>query len=164
MRIWVWVISRDLEFASLKTRATLTLIPQMYFLASLSELCSLELSHNSLSSVEDVGHLSDCQSVEVLDLSHNKLEDPAVVEVFAKMRNLGVLCLTGNPVISKISNYRKTMICKIKTLNQLDQCPIFPRDRACAEAWYSPTSEFCLHLKRDFIVQRYTKLAISPNH
>ncbi|GAU98235.1 hypothetical protein RvY_09410 [Ramazzottius varieornatus] len=106
-------------------------------LASLLELRSVELSHNSLSSLEDVSHLANCQSIEILDLSHNKLGDPAIIDVFAQMGNLGVLCLTANPVISKIPNYRKTIICKIKTLNHLDQCPVFPRDRACAEAWYT---------------------------
>jgi hypothetical protein len=43
--------------------------------------------------------------------------------------------LTGNPVVSTITNYRKTMILECKSLTYLDSRPVFPRDRACAEAW-----------------------------
>ncbi|XP_077260271.1 LOW QUALITY PROTEIN: uncharacterized protein LOC143896336 [Temnothorax americanus] len=51
------------------------------------------------------------------------------------MKSLRVVTLTGNPVLKKIKMYRKTMILKCKNLQYLDDRPVFPRDRACAEAW-----------------------------
>lgn len=101
----------------------------------LTELYSLEAAHNILNAVEDISHLIMCSSIEILDLSSNRLDDPKIIDVFAEMPHLGVLSLTGNPVVGKIPSYRKTLIYRIKTLNHLDGTPVFPRDRACAEAW-----------------------------
>ena len=39
-----------------------------------------------------------CPSLSVLDISHNKLEDAAIVDVLAAMPNLRVLNLMGNKV------------------------------------------------------------------
>jgi hypothetical protein len=38
-------------------------------------------------------------------------------------------------VIRNISHYRKNFICDIKSLTYLDDRPVFPKERACAEAW-----------------------------
>lgn len=46
-----------------------------------------------------------------------------------------VLVLTGNPVVRNIPAYRKTLTLRLKELLNLDNRPVFPRDRACAEAW-----------------------------
>ncbi|XP_060828002.1 uncharacterized protein LOC132913588 [Bombus pascuorum] len=51
------------------------------------------------------------------------------------MKELRVVSLMGNPILKKIKLYRKTMILKCKNLKYLDDRPVFPRDRACAEAW-----------------------------
>jgi len=71
----------------------------------------------------------------VVDLSHNKIEDPEAMEVFKSMPGLRVLNLMGNPVIRKTTQYRKTMINEIKQLTYLDDRPVFPKERACAEAF-----------------------------
>lgn len=51
------------------------------------------------------------------------------------MQSLRVLNLMGNPVRSKVKFYRKILTIKCKDLQHLDDRPVFPRDRACAEAW-----------------------------
>lgn len=114
-------------------------------------LHNLNLAHNYLETFEDIEHLELLREVSVVDLSNNHLEDPLIVRVFSRMENLRVLNLMGNPVIRKIPAYRKTLIlacvsCRDitgfftklpfqKELNYLDDRPVFPRDRACAEAW-----------------------------
>ncbi|KOB73117.1 Uncharacterized protein OBRU01_11283 [Operophtera brumata] len=52
-----------------------------------------------------------------------------------KIENLNVLVLTGNPVVRSIPAYRKTLTLRLVELLNLDNRPVFARDRACAEAW-----------------------------
>jgi dynein assembly factor 1, axonemal len=58
-----------------------------------------------------------------------------VLDVFSNMSDLRCLYLRGNPVVSKVRNYRKTMIATIKSLTYLDDRPVFEVERRCAEAW-----------------------------
>jgi len=104
-------------------------------LSCCTKLSSLMISHNKLENYEDIEHLIDCDNLTSLDLSHNFIDDPRVIEVFENMKTLKVLNLIGNPVIKKIKDYRKVFTIRIKTLTYLDDRPVFPRDRACAEAW-----------------------------
>jgi dynein assembly factor 1 len=80
-------------------------------------LSTLNADHNRHKSAEDVAGVLACPTLRVLDLSHNNIDDPAVVEVFAAMPALRVLVLTGNPVIKTLSNYRKTLITRCKELS-----------------------------------------------
>ncbi|XP_059479386.1 dynein axonemal assembly factor 1-like [Neocloeon triangulifer] len=50
-------------------------------LSCLKSLTSLDLSYNSLTHIDDIAHLSECMSLTLLRLSHNKLADPETVEV-----------------------------------------------------------------------------------
>lgn len=98
-------------------------------------LNTLNISHNQLCNIDGLDVLKRCENVSILDLSFNKIDDIMIVKVLSEMPMLHVLTMTGNPVINSITNYRKTMILECKSLTYLDSRPVFPRDRACAEAW-----------------------------
>ncbi|CAG5020843.1 unnamed protein product [Parnassius apollo] len=110
-------------------------VPKIENLDVVPDLHTLSIAHNMLSTVADLEHLVSCKNLSVLDLSYNRLEDPLIVDILADMAILKVLVLTGNPVVRNIPAYRKTLTLRLKELLNLDNRPVFPRDRACAEAW-----------------------------
>ena len=111
------------------------MISELKNLSECPNLNNLQVSHNLLKTRQDIQHLVECTKISVLDLSHNKLEDESILEVYAEMEELGVLNQMGNPILRKLSNYRKNYTIRIKNLRYLDDRPVFPKDRACAEAF-----------------------------
>lgn len=51
-------------------------------------LNTLQIAHNKLTSASDLEHLTECPNLSVVDLSHNKIDDPNVVDVFSSMKCL----------------------------------------------------------------------------
>ncbi|KAA3673599.1 dynein assembly factor 1, axonemal [Paragonimus westermani] len=115
----------------------------LHFNDKLPNFTRLIIAHNKLSDLEDLTHLVNCPQLSVLDLQHNHIKDPEVIEeVFAKMPSLRVLYNQGNPFVREVKNYRRRIINLCKQLTYLDDRPVFPKDRACAEAFFEGGAEY----------------------
>eukprot|EP01083_Nonionella_stella_P078832 215966_1 len=104
-------------------------------------LATLLFKSNRLTSVEDLRGVLQCEKLSALDVSSNKLCDPAILDVLAQMPALKVLYLKGNPVVQKIPFYRKTVISTLKILTYLDDRPVFEEERLACEAWAKDGAE-----------------------
>ena len=104
-------------------------------LSHMKKLTSLNLANNQISTYEGVTHLLEIPSLQTVDLQHNKIEDPNVVDIFAQLPDLRVLYLMGNPAVKHIRNYRKTIISRCKSLKYLDDRPVFDDERRRTDAW-----------------------------
>ncbi|CAM9489597.1 unnamed protein product, partial [Ascophyllum nodosum] len=104
-------------------------------ISHLSRLTTLLLAHNHLETADDVRHVLLCPSIQTLDLQHNRINDPQVVNVVSAMDDLRVLYLQGNPVVKHIRHYRKTIVSECTVLKYLDDRPVFDEERRRCEAW-----------------------------
>lgn len=104
-------------------------------LSHMTKLTSLNLANNVLKTYESLTHLLELQALQSIDLQHNKIEDPAVVDIFAQLPDLRVLYLQGNPCVKQIRNYRKTIIYRCPMLKYLDDRPVFDDERRRVNAW-----------------------------
>lgn len=106
-------------------------------LSHLTKLRTLLITNNRLASVEAIKHVAECQALAVLDLSNNRIDGTKeeLMEVVQAMPNLTCLYLKGNPIVSSIRNYRKSIIAALPGLTYLDDRPVFELERKCAEGW-----------------------------
>jgi dynein assembly factor 1 len=105
-------------------------------LSSLVSLSTLQLKSNRLATYEDIAGIATLPpTLQVLDLGHNKIEDARVIDLLEGLPNLSCLYLHGNPVCSKISPYRKTVVARLKGLRYLDDRPVFDDERRLTNAW-----------------------------
>lgn len=104
-------------------------------LSHMQKLTSLNLSHNLLASASDIKELADLESIQTIDLQHNKITDVDILNIFGSLKDLRVLYLMGNPVVKSIKHYRKTIISRCKLLKYLDDRPVFDDERRRVEAW-----------------------------
>lgn len=109
-------------------------------------LTSLIMTDNQLETIDSIQHLTECKNLTTVDLQNNRLTDPAIIEIFKQLPNLQCLYLKGNPVVSQMKNYRKTVIAALPKLGYLDDRPVFEDERRLVTAWY-----VCLCKKQAFM-------------
>ena len=61
------------------------LIKKISGLAQLTQLKTLQITHNFLRDADSIRGLLEAPSLTVIDLSYNKLEDPEIMSVFSQM-------------------------------------------------------------------------------
>jgi dynein assembly factor 1 len=104
-------------------------------LSHMTKLTSLNLANNQISTYEGIAHVLEIPTLQTIDLQHNKIEDPNIIDIFAQLPDLRVLYLMGNPAVKHIRNYRKTVISRCKQLKYLDDRPVFDDERRRTDAW-----------------------------
>lgn len=130
----------------------------------LPEFTRLVISHNRLTEIDDLIHVINCPQLSVLDLQYNRIKDPSVVEeVFAKMPSLRVLYNQGNPFTREVKNYRKKVVNLCKQLTYLDDRPVFPKDRACAEAFFEGGPDLERKVREEWNAREQQKIVDSCN-
>lgn len=136
-------------------------------LCKLVNLETLNLSNNMIETIDDLRGLVEaadpdtgelvpvCQNLSVLDLSKNRIEDPAIVTILQRLPNLKVLNLMNNKIVRTMERYRKTIIHACPKLTYLDDRPVFDDERRAVTAYFAggPEAEIaerrlCLAEKR----------------
>lgn len=104
-------------------------------IATVSSIETLLASHNTIHSFGyEIQKLTKLTS---LDVSYNKLSDLEQVnqELSTVAQSLCTLIFVGNTMVHSASNYRKSIIHLYPSLRFLDEYPVFPDERAKAEAF-----------------------------
>ncbi|CAM9800164.1 unnamed protein product, partial [Sphacelaria rigidula] len=104
-------------------------------IAHLGRLTTLLLANNHIETSCDMSIVLQCPTIQTLDLQHNRINDPSVIDVVSAMNDLRVLYLQGNPVVKLIRHYRKTLVSRCANLKYLDDRPVFDEERRRCVAW-----------------------------
>jgi dynein assembly factor 1 len=121
-------------------------------LSTLPSLRTLNLSKNAFSTPASIAHLTQCATINTLDLSDNELpggegeeegkgDADTVLHILAHTPALTNLILKGNPVCRTTRHYRKTMLSTLARLVYLDDRPVFEGERAAVSAWVAGGAE-----------------------
>ena len=72
-------------------------------LSDCPSLQSLNVSKNSLQSAESISHLMECKNLHTIDITHNLLEEKEnVMDILQNIHSLSTLSITGNEVGKKV--------------------------------------------------------------
>lgn len=93
-------------------------------------------------------------SLEVLDLSKNRIDDEGVLEVFTRLPRLKVLNLMGNPLVRTMARYRKTIVHACPALTYLDDRPVFADERRAVDAFFAGGPDAELQERRRCLAER----------
>ena len=79
-------------------------------------ITTLVAVNNKLKDAESIQALGSCAQLVTVDLTKNKLEGRSVVDFFLTDMSdkLKLLKLQGNPVVSEVPSYRKTLVSGMK--------------------------------------------------
>jgi len=98
----------------------------------MASLQTLILRNNE---IECITPILQSRRLTTVDLSHNRISDPAVLDQLGQLEDLKVLFMKSNPLIETMSFYRKRALVKIPNLSFLDDRPIFPNEKRLSAAW-----------------------------
>jgi len=118
----------------------------------LPALHTLTLQNNRLASLDSLQSLRGHPTLAVLDLQQNRIgsqldgeqqqtaaadeQFDALMALLASLPQLRVLYLLGNPLLSRLSNYRKRTLAALPNLTYLDERPVFEEERRMVAAWH----------------------------
>ena len=79
-------------------------------------ITTLVAVNNKLKDAESIQALGSCAQLVTVDLTKNKLEGRSVLDFFLNDMSdkLKLLKLQGNPVVSEVPSYRKTLVSGMK--------------------------------------------------
>lgn len=106
-------------------------------LSNLKNLVTFEIDYNQVKTADLLKGILECPSISVLNIVHNQMDDPEIIEVLSQMPNLKVLRMDCNPIVPHTKSYRRQMTLKCQKLQYLDDAQITDEDRLLVDAWSS---------------------------
>ncbi|KEG09049.1 putative dynein assembly factor 1, axonemal-like [Trypanosoma grayi] len=96
----------------------------------------LETLLASRNRIQNLKGLEPLERLMTIDVSYNSIAQPGSIlpHLFQK-ETLRTCVLHGNRFLESVPQYRKTLIARMPSLRFLDQLPVFPEERSCAEAF-----------------------------